>query len=49
MKSVVATYAGRCRLCDEPIVEDVDRIVRVGDQWAHAQCVEDMAVLLDDE
>ncbi len=40
MKPIPAAYEGRCALCDDRI-HDGDEIVRVDDEWVHAQCAED--------
>lgn len=40
MKPIPATYESTCELCGNRIHEE-DEIVRVDDEWVHAQCAED--------
>lgn len=40
MKPVDATHNGRCGLCDLAINEG-EAIVKVDDEWVHADCAED--------
>ncbi len=44
---MIASYDGRCTLCDRRILADIDEIVRVDDEWVHVECAEDEG-LLDD-
>lgn len=38
--SVLAQYDGRCSICDEPILADLDQIVCEDDEWVHEGCVD---------
>lgn len=40
MKPILSAYMSRCQLC-EKTVEEGDPIVKVDDEWVHAQCAED--------
>lgn len=37
----VATYDGRCGICDGEITADVDEITNVDGEWCHVECAED--------
>lgn len=44
-KATLARYNSECPLCRTRIYKDADEILPIeGDEWAHAQCVEDLDV-----
>lgn len=38
---MIAAYDGRCALCDDIILADIDVLVLVDGEWVHVECAED--------